>query len=151
MVGTTSDVAGQIAIDLNDLSKTQIGVIQVNARTFVTDSNNRNRTIQNRILETGQYELITFTPTSITGLSGAAEPGKPFSFEIAGDLTIRDITQPVVFTATVQGDSETQLTGAATTIVKRGDYNLIIPSVPNVANVGEEVTLEINFVAEAAG
>lgn len=150
VVGTTSDVAGQVAIDLGDLSKTQVGVIQVNARTFVTDSNNRNRMIQNRILETGQYELITFTPTAITGLSGAAEPGQPFTFEIAGDLTIRDITQPVVFTATVQGDSESQLTGTATTIVKRGDYNLIIPSVPNVANVGEEVTLEINFVAEAA-
>jgi len=50
----------------------------------------------------------------------------------------------------VQGESTTRLTGTATTVVNRGDYNLTIPSVPNVANVGEDVTLEIDFVAEAA-
>lgn len=151
VVGTTNQVAGQIAIDLTDLSKVQVGVIQVNARTFVTDSNNRNRMIQNRILETGQYELVTFTPTAIVGLSGPATPGQPVTFQIEGNLTIRDITQPVVFEATVQGDSQSQISGSASTIITRSDYNLIIPSVPNVANVGEEVTLKINFVALAAG
>jgi polyisoprenoid-binding protein YceI len=151
VVGTTNQVAGQIAIDLTDLSKTQIGVIQVNARTFTTDSPNRNRMIQNRILETSQYELVTFTPTAVTGLSGPAEPGQPMTFQIEGDLTIRDITQHVVFEATVQGDSTSQITGSATTTINRSDYNLIIPSVPNVANVGEEVTLTIDFVALAAG
>jgi polyisoprenoid-binding protein YceI len=83
-------------------------------------------------------------------LSGAAQPGQPFTFQIAGDLTIRNITQPVVFDVTAQGESLTRITGTATTTIKRGDYNLTIPSVPNVANVGEEVTLEIDFVAEAA-
>jgi polyisoprenoid-binding protein YceI len=151
VVGTTNQVAGQIAIDITDLSKVQVGVIQVNARTFVTDSNNRNRMIQNRILETAQYELVTFTPTAIVGLSGPATPGQPVTFQIEGNLTIRDITQPVVFEATVQGDSASQISGSASTIINRSDYNLIIPSVPNVANVGEEVTLKIDFVALAAG
>jgi polyisoprenoid-binding protein YceI len=149
VVGVTDQVAGQIAIHLNDLSQSQIGVIQVNARTFVTDSDRRNNAIRNFILTTDQYEFITFTPTEIIGLSGSAEAGQPFTFQIAGDLTIRNITQPVVFDVTVQGDTAS-LTGTATTVVNRSDYNLTIPSVPNVANVGEEVTLQINFVATAA-
>jgi polyisoprenoid-binding protein YceI len=150
VVGVTNQVAGEIAIDLSDLSKTQVGVIQVNARTLVTDSDRRNRAIRNFILNTDQYEFITFTPTAVTGLSGVAQPGQPFTFQIAGDLTIRNVTQPVVFNVTAQGESPARLSGTATAVVKRSDYNLTIPSVPNVANVGEEVTLEIDFVAEAA-
>jgi len=150
VVGTTNQVAGELALDLSDLSTAQVGVIQVNARTFVTDSDRRDRAIRNFILETDQYEFITFTPTQVTGLSGPAQPGQPFTFQIAGDLTIRGVTQPVVFDVTVQGEATARLTGTATAVVKRGDYNLTIPSVPNVANVGEEVTLEIDFVAESA-
>jgi polyisoprenoid-binding protein YceI len=150
VVGVSDQVAGELALDLSDLSKTQVGVIQINARTFVTDSDNRNRAIRNFILGADEYEFITFTPTAITGLSGAAQPGQAFTFQIAGNLTIRDVTQPVMFEVTAQGDSLTRLTGTATAVVKRSDYNLTIPSVPNVANVGEEVTLELEFVAEAA-
>ena len=149
VVGTTSEVAGQLALNAQDLSQTQIGVIQVDARTFVTDNQRRNGAIRNFILNTSQYELITFTPTAITGLSGAAQPGQPFTFQVTGDLTIRDVTHSVTFDVTAQGTSGTQISGSATTIVKRSDFGLQIPSVPNVANVGEEVTLQINFVAEA--
>ena len=37
--------------------------------------------------------------------------------------------------------------GNASTVIKRSDYNLSIPNVPFVANVGEEVTLQLDFVA----
>jgi polyisoprenoid-binding protein YceI len=150
VIGTTDQVAGQIAINLADLSQTEVGVIQVNARTLATDNDRRNNAIKNFILSTDQYEFITFTPTEITGLSGSAEPGQAVTFQVAGNLTIKDVTQPVVFELTVQGDSANQLTGTATAVIQRSDYGLSIPSVPNVANVGEEVTIEINFVAQAA-
>jgi len=147
VVGTSNQVAGQIALNLQDLSQTQVGVIQVNARTLETDNSRRNNAIRNFILNTDQYELITFTPTAVTGLSGVAEPGQTFTFQIAGDLTIRDVTQPVVFEVTAIGESATRLTGTAIAVVQRSAFNLNIPSVPNVANVGEDVTLQINFVA----
>jgi polyisoprenoid-binding protein YceI len=151
VVGTTREVAGQLAVDVQDLSETQVGVIQVNARTLTTDNDRRNGAIRNFILNTDQYEFITFTPTSITGLSGAVQPGQSFTFQISGDLTIRDVTRSVTLNVTAQGVSATQITGTATATVNRGDFNLTIPSVRNVANVGEEVTLQIDFVANAQG
>lgn len=149
VVGRTDQVAGQIALDPSDLSAAQIGPVQINARTLVTDSEQRNRAIRNRILNTDSYEFITFTPAQISGLNGPVVPGAPLTFQIAGDLTIRDITQPVVFEVTAQMDADGRITGTAVAAVQRGDYNLVIPSVPGVANVGEEVTLEIDFVAVA--
>ncbi len=151
VVGATNQVAGELAVDLSDLSKTQVGVIQVNARTFVTDNDRRNGAIRRFILNSDQYEFITFTPTAITGLSGAAQPGQPFTFEVTGQLTIRDVTQPAVFTVTALGESAARITGTATTTVKRSDFGLAIPNVPNVANVGNDVTIEFDFVASAAG
>jgi polyisoprenoid-binding protein YceI len=147
VIGKTNQIAGQIAISPNDLSATQLGKIQVNARTLATDEDRRNRAIQNFILNTNSYELISFEPTSITGLSGPAALGQPYNFEIAGNLTIRDVTQPVVFKATAQAESADRLVGNVSTVIKRSDYNLTIPNVPFVANVGEEVTLQLDFVA----
>ncbi|NJN16367.1 MAG: YceI family protein [Oscillochloris sp.] len=149
VVGSTDQVAGELALASDDLGGAQIGVITINARTLATDSDRRDRAIRNVVLSTDSYEFITFTPTAINGLSGSGEPGQSYSFEIVGDLTIRDVTLPVVFTAQVTAESAERLIGSATTTINRNDYGLVIPDVPFVANVSEDVILTIDFVAEA--
>ena len=151
VVGTTSLVAGQVALNPQDLSQTQVGAIQVDARGLATDSNRRNGAIRNFILNSDQYEYITFTCKSITGLTGAGQASQPYTFQMTGDLKIRDVPQSVTFDVTAQGTSLTQISGTAKATVNRSDYNLTIPSVPNVANVGEQVALQIDFAATSAG
>ena len=150
VVGATDQVAGQLSMNLADLSQTQVGVIQINARTLATDNNFRNRAIHNEILDTGDYEFITFTPTGVEGLPAAATVGQTISFSLVGDLTIRDMTLPATFAVEATALSDTQITGTATAIVNRADFGLQIPSVPNVANVEEEVELYIDFTANAS-
>lgn len=149
VIGISDQIAGQIVLDFSDLSKTQIGEILVNARTLATDDDRRNQAIRNRILFTDQYEYIRFQPTQITSLSGKGVPGQPFSFQIAGDLTIRDITQPVVFDVTMTGETLSRINGVAKTVINRSDFNLNVPDVPFVADVAEEVVIEIDLVLEA--
>lgn len=150
VIGTTDQVAGQLSLNLADLSQTEVGIIQINARTLLTDNNFRNRAIQNEILDTGQFEFITFTPTGVEGLPATAAVGETVTFTLTGDLTIRDITLPASFTVEATAVSDTQLTGSATAIVNRTDFDLQIPSVPNVANVEEDVELYIDFTANAS-
>ncbi len=150
VVGTTNQVSGEIAVDANDLSTTQVGIIQINARTLTTDSSFRNRAINNRILNTDQYEFITFAPTAVTNLPDSVGLGEPVQFTIVGDLTIRDITNEVAFTVTASFTSETELVGTASVVITREAYNLVIPSVENVTNVEEEVELYIDFTANAS-
>ena len=150
VVGSTDQVAGQLSLNLADLSQTQVGIIQINARTLATDNDFRNRAINNEILNTGEFEFITFTPTGIEGLPDSATIGETITFTLVGDLTIRDITQPATFTVEATAVSETQVTGTATAVVNRTDFDLQIPSVPNVANVEEEVELYIDFTANAS-
>lgn len=150
VVGVTDQVAGEIALDLSDLSSAQVGMIQINARTLATDNNFRNRAIHNEILHTGVYEFITFTPGSVEGLPTAVEPGDQVNFTIAGDLTIREMTRPVTFDVTATAVSPERIEGTATATINRDDFDLRIPQVPSVANVDELVQLTINFVANAA-
>lgn len=151
VVGTTSEVAGDIVLDLSDLSKTELGEIIINARTFATDEDRRDNAVTRFILqsETDANEFITFQPTAISGLPANASIGDQLSFSITGNLTIAGITQSVTFNVTASVNEDYQLVGHAETIVLRSDFNMSIPNVPFVANVGDEVTLKIDFVANA--
>jgi polyisoprenoid-binding protein YceI len=147
VIGTTNQVSGEIAINPSDISQSRVGVILINARTFVTDNEFRNRAIQNEILDTGDFEFISFEPSEIIGLPSSGSIGDEFQFSIIGNLTIRDISQSVTFDVTVTVESETRMVGSASAVINRVDFGLNIPSVPNVANVEEDVELYIDFIA----
>jgi polyisoprenoid-binding protein YceI len=150
VVGRTDQVAGDILIDRNTPANSQIGTIRVNVRTLLTDNEFRNRAIRSQILESAkdEYEFSQFAPTRIDGLPERVAVGDTFSFIVTGNLTVRNITKEVTFQASVTAVSETQITGTASAQVLRSDFELQIPNVPGVANVTNEVQLEIDFVAE---
>ncbi|MEM7132984.1 MAG: YceI family protein [Chloroflexota bacterium] len=147
--GITDQVAGQIALNPDDLSSAQIGTVLVNARTFATDNDFRNRAISNKILLTDDNEFVTFEPTEIIGLPENGTAGESYAFQIVGDLTIIGSTQQVTFDATVTPTSETRLEGVATTTILYADYGVTIPASQSVDAVEDDLRLEINFVAEA--
>jgi polyisoprenoid-binding protein YceI len=149
VVGTTGQVAGQIALDPNAPQSAQVGVIQVNARDLATDSEFRDRAIKNAILLTNEHEFVTFTPTSLEGLPDAVSVGQPFTFQINGDLSVAGTTRPVVFEVTVTPTSETEINGTAITTVLYADFGLNIPDSPAVDTVADEVRIEIDFIARA--
>lgn len=149
VIGTSSQVAGEVSVDLANLASTRVGEIRVNARTFVTDDERRNRAIQNRILETEAHEFITFAPAQITGLSGRAEPNKIHPFSMSGNLTIRGVTRPVAWEGGVMALNEGELRIEAHTKVKRSDYQISVPNLPFIANVADEVALEFKGAARA--
>jgi polyisoprenoid-binding protein YceI len=149
VIGVTDQVAAQIVIDPANPAATQVGVIQINARTLSTDSSNRNRAIQNQILDTGEFEFVTFTPKSYANLPASVVVGDAFTFQMVGDLTIRHVTQEVTVDVTVTVESESRISGLGTATINRSDFELTIPQVPQVASVDEDVLLELEFVAEA--
>lgn len=151
VVGVTHLVTGEIQVDLADPAQTKVGVITIDASDLTTDANMRNMTMRRFILQSNQeqYKYITFEPTAIEGLPATVQPGDKFSFRVTGNLKIRDIVQPVTFDVNLSADSATQISGLATTTVTRSEFELNIPSVPSVADVSDDVKLELKFVALA--
>jgi polyisoprenoid-binding protein YceI len=159
VVGTTQDVAGDIAVDFANPANSEVGLIRINMRTLQTDSGMRDNATRGMILQSAQdaFEFAEFQPTGISGLPETVPTGEAVSFQIMGDLTVRDVTQSVVFDTTVTISDDNRLTGQAVTTVMREDFGLTIPNVPSVVSVEEEVRVELDFVAlpipdgEAAG
>ncbi len=149
VIGTTSEVAGDVIIDFSNPAVSQMGTIRINARTLSTDQEFRNRALRAEILLSSQdqYEYIEFVPTALNGLPESVTVGETYSFEIEGDLTIISTTNPVTFTAQVTINSETQITGSASTTILYADWGIRIPNAPGVSNVTDDVTLVIGFVA----
>ncbi len=149
VVGTTSAISGELTVDPANPAVSSIGPIRIEAGTFTTDSNRRDGAVRRFVLQTSQFQFITFTATQYVGLPDAAAIGDEIQFEVTGDLTVRTITKPAIFIVTMQIVSDSELRGSAATIIVRDDYELRIPQVPSVANVGEEFIVEFDFVARA--
>jgi polyisoprenoid-binding protein YceI len=150
VVGTTDQVSGQIALDPSDASSAQVGTILIDARTLQTDDSSRTRVLNNQILDTNDYEYISLTPTTLSGLPDSVSVGQPFTFQLTGDLTIRHTTRPVTFDVTATLGSDGMLTGTATSTVAYSDWGISIPNVPFVASVGDQVVLGLDFSAATA-
>jgi polyisoprenoid-binding protein YceI len=150
VVGSTDQVAGQIALDPTDTESAQIGTMLINARTLATDSTQRDRAIQNRVLNTEEHEYVSFTPTELMGLPSSLNQGETYAFQIVGDLTIRGVAQPVTFDATLTPASSERLEGSAITTIRYADWGISIPQVPMVASVSDDMQLYLDFVATAA-
>ncbi|HVU09682.1 MAG TPA: hypothetical protein VHD90_00335, partial [Phototrophicaceae bacterium] len=71
VVGTTSEVAGDILVNLSDPAASTVGEIAINARTFATDDSRRDNSVARFILqsESDANQFIDFTPTIISGLT----------------------------------------------------------------------------------
>ena len=125
-----------------------MGVICINVRTLRTDEERRDRATRSHILQSAQptFEFAEFSPTGIEGRPASVEVGIPINLRLDGGLTIRDITRPVSFDVTATLVSLDRLEGTVATTVQRSDYNLVIPSVPFIADVSEDVRLEIDLV-----
>lgn len=152
VVGTTNGVSGQILVDTTTPSKSAVGAIRIDLTGLTTDSDMRNQTIQNRILETGDpsNQYATFVTKSVSGLPSSVAVGQKLTFTLTGDLTIHQVTRTVTFTATATLTSATELTGQAQATIHYSDYNISIPNVPQVSDVSDTVTLALAFTAKAS-
>lgn len=147
VIGTTQVLSGDVSLENNAL---QIGNFTIDARTFKTDSEQRDGAIARMILksvETGN-EFITFHPTIISGLSQELSIGQEYQYQITGDLTIKGITQSVVFEATTTLVDEQTIIGSANVVITYADFDISVPNFPFLANVDEQVTLAIQFTAQ---
>ena len=151
VVGSTNEVAGELLVDFKNPANSQIGTIRINVRTLGTDNEFRNRALRGQILQADRaaFEFAEFTPTALLGLPDRITMGEPFDFQISGSLTVHGVTRDVTFDATLTPISETRIEGSARATVLHQDFGMTIPEAPGVANVSDEVRLEIDFVAQS--
>lgn len=148
-VGSTNGVSGQIVLDFSGEAPSLVsGQATVDISSLTSDDSRRDDRIRSRWLESASFPTATFTFTSMEGFpAGAYQEGQPVSFQLLGDLTIRDQTRPVTFavTATLQGNT---LSGTATAQILMSDFGVEPPNLLNILIVADETLITLSFVAQ---
>lgn len=147
VVGSTQAIEGQIQLNLNDLS-TALGdnrfTVQMN--TLSTDRPLRDGWIRENGPRFNDYPTATFVATAIEDAPATYNDGEEVTFRLVGEMTIREITQPVTFTVTARLAGDT-LTGVATTRLLMSDFGIDPPNFVNTLTVKDEFGIEVEFTA----
>ncbi len=147
-VGTTNQITGDIAVATSSSGALtlDIGTLTIDARTFKTDSPQRDGAIGRFILKSDQAanEFVTFAPTTVSvpveNLDGS------WSATSTGALTISGVTKPETFAITF-AVANGVLTGTASTTLSRKDFNLVIPNFSFLANVSDTFYVSAKITA----
>lgn len=146
-VGSTQQIAGQLQLNLEDLSA-PLGdnrfTVQLN--TLESDQALRDGWIRRNGPSFNDYPTAEFVATGVEGAPAAYVEGEEVQFSLPGNLTLREITQPATFdvTATLQGDT---IIGKATARALLSAYGIDPPNFANTLVVDDEFTIEVEFTA----
>jgi polyisoprenoid-binding protein YceI len=145
-VGVTNTVAGDVLINTVDPSQISVGPIVINIELFESNSGLRDARIRQEFLESSTYPEATFVPIEILDFPDNAAVGVPSTFQMRGDLTIKETTSEVVWdvTATLDGDV---LTGQASTVVLMSTFDVGPISIAGFVETSDELDLTFDFVA----
>ena len=136
--------------DPENPQNSMVGPITIDISAFKSDSDRRDKAIQDKWLESATYPIATFTPTEITGLPETYTDGEEITLQITGDLTVRETTTPVTFETTGQITGE-EMTGTATTTIQMTDFGFEPPDIAGVLKAENDAKITFDFVARAGG
>ena len=147
VTGTTRLVEGEIHVNLDDLSQPPMGtIIKVNLTGLKTDQSRRDKWIQEKGPNFLKYPIATFVAKAIRNAPAAYQEGQEMTFQLEGDLTIRDITRPVTFDVAAKIEKGV-LTGTARTQIKMTDFGIDPPNFAQTLSVGNDVIITVHIVA----
>lgn len=146
VVGRTNEVSGELVIDFGNPNLLESGQFAVNLVSLETDQVLRDRYIRNNFLESNKYPEATFTATSVENLPETYTEGETITFDLIGDLAIRDVDQTVTFNveATLQ---DGRLTGVATLPTTLTTFGIEPPNFANTLKVADEIIIEVRLTA----
>ena len=147
-VGTTNAIDGSVTLAFADGGVSIANsTFTVDLSTLKSDSGRRDRAIRERWLESSKFPLATFVAAGVENLPADADFGKDVAFQVVGDMTIRDKTQPLTWDMTAKLDGET-LTGNASTFLYMKDFGFDAPDIAGILKVTDGVTVTIQFTAQ---
>ncbi len=147
-IGSTQEIEGQLQLNLDDLSA-PLGVnrFTVNLATLTSNQSLRDRWIRQNGPQFNKFPIAEFTATAIEDAPETYSEGDEVQFKLVGDLTIREITQPVTFDVTAKLEGDT-ITGVATAQLLMTDFGIDPPNFANTLSVENEFAVQVEFTAK---
>jgi len=152
--GRFNDFTGTIVFDDQNPANIKVDAT-ADAKSIWTDNEQRDKHLRSAdFFAVDSFPTLSFKSTKVT----AAGKGK---YKVAGDLTLRGVTRPVVFDGEFLGSGAFGMGGhamgnkagfTATTVINRKDFGIIWNKTLDSGSLmlSDDVTLELNIEADQA-
>ena len=146
-IGRTNAVTGQFQLNWDDLAA-PLGenTFTVDLSTLKSDQSLRDGWIRDNGPQFGSFPQAVFVAESLANAPTTYTPGSEVTFDMVGQMTIRDLTTPATFavTATYQGNT---ITGVAVAALKMTDFGITPPDFANTLTVKDDFEAKLEFTA----
>lgn len=146
-VGSTHAIEGSIALDAQGRMRAGDSRVTVDLRRLQSDRDGRDNYLRRNTLEAEHYPTAVFVPTDVRGLRFPLPQTGTASFELDGDLTMRDTTRRTSWKATATFNGP-ELRVQANTAFRFADFGLTIPQVASVLSVEDNIRLEVDLLLQ---
>jgi polyisoprenoid-binding protein YceI len=144
--GSTSGVAGDMAVNSADPAASRMGQIVVDVEELHSDNNLRDARIRQDFLASHDNPLVTFTTDSLTATPASIAEGQTYSFTMTGQMTVSGKASPVTWDVQAKVENG-QLAATATTQVKMSALGIGPISLAGLVKTGDDVALTFDLVA----
>jgi len=143
-VGATSDITGALVLDETGQVVPGPSRFVVDIRGLESDSANRDRVIQGRVLETDRFPTVDVAVTALRGLPWPLPQTGELAFELLADMTVHGETRPSTWQVAAT-PRDGGLAGTATTSFTFGEFGMPVPTSFRILSVEDNVRLEYDF------
>lgn len=146
-MGSTQAIEGQFALNWDDLSS-PLGDNQftVDLSTLTSDQRLRDKWLRENGPKFADFPTATFVAERLENAPTSYTEGEEVSFQMVGQLTVHEVSQPTTFdvTATLSGDT---VKGVAQTTKLLTDFGIEPPNFVNTLTVQDEFQIRVEFTA----
>jgi polyisoprenoid-binding protein YceI len=149
--GATRDVEGvfYLTADGRGLDPDRASTFTVGLTTLMSDEDRRDRRVQ-EALETGAFPTATFTVTGVSGVDALLAADAQQAFQMTGILDLHGVQREIIWEVEARREGGV-VTALATTTFNFADFDIVPPNIAGFVTVGEDVTLQVQIIAQATG
>jgi polyisoprenoid-binding protein YceI len=148
--GSTKDITGTFYLteDGLDLDTSRESTFTVDLRTITSDRDMRDRRVQNDGLQTSQFPTATFTATSVSGYDASIPEGEEQTLQLTGMMDLHGVQKGITWDVKARRDGNV-ITALATVSFLYADFNIPVLNIAGFVSVEDDVTLQVQIVAQA--
>ncbi|MCC6383279.1 MAG: YceI family protein [Dehalococcoidia bacterium] len=147
--GSTQQISGTVYLRADGLDGSLSSSFTVDLRGLKSNESRRDSRVQSA-LETNRFPTITFTATKVTGLPAQFSATQDSVMQLTGILDLHGVKKEVTWEVKAKKDGNV-LTALATVNFKYADFGITAPNIAGFVSVEDNVTLQVQLVAQAKG
>jgi polyisoprenoid-binding protein YceI len=144
-IGATTGIEGAIAMDQAGRLVTGMSRITVDLASMASDRDMRDNYVRRNTLATATYPSVVLVPTEVRGLTWPLPATGAVTFQLIGNLTVKDVTRSTTWDVTLRIVDANTLAGTATTSFTFEEFALTKPRVARVMSVDDTIKLEYDL------